>query len=398
MVTAGIVAEYNPFHNGHRYQLEQTRRLGATHIAVFMSGNYVQRGEPAIIDKWTRALFALKNGADLVIELPVPYVLSSAESYALGAIKIMNALGCIDMLSFGSEVGDILQLQHAADAILSPQTNALLKEYVSAGKPFARAREDAVRELYGDSVADVLKTPNNILATEYIKALRMTEADIRPIAIKRLGAGHDCTDGDSPFVSATYLRGLISSEHINDLQGKTPESVYKTLLKKAADGKAPCNPARLETAILAALRRLSPDDLAAAPDIGEGLENRLYQAIRESTSLKEIMEKTKSKRYTLARIRRIIWNVFLQIPADFHKLPPPYIRVLGLNNAGREILRAAKQTAALPIILKAKDALRLDPTQKAFYELEAQSTDLYNLALPKVQKCAAEMTTEIVLA
>lgn len=398
MVTAGIVAEYNPFHNGHKYQLEQTRRLGATHIAVFMSGNYVQRGEPAIVDKWTRALCALKNGADLVIELPVPYVLSSAESYAMGAVRTMQALGCIDMLTFGSEAEKLLQLERAADAVVSPQTSALLKEKISDGMTFARAREAAVRELYGDDIADILKKPNNILAIEYLKALRLISSDIRPEAIKRQGAAHDSADGDSPFVSATYLRGLIRQGKSGDLEGKMPGNVCDAILKKTAAGQAPCDPAKLETAILAALRRLSPQALAAIPDIGEGLENRLYQAIRESTSVREIMEKTKSKRYTLARIRRIIWNAFLQIPADFHKLPPPYIRVLGLNNAGREILRAAKQTAALPIILKARDTQGLAPEQKAFYALEAQSTDLYALALPEVQKCGAEMTTEIVLA
>lgn len=397
MLTAGIVAEYNPFHNGHKYQIEQTRRLGATHIAVVMSGNYVQRGEPAIVDKWTRTLCALKNGVDLVLELPVPYVLSSAESYALGAVKIMQALGCIDWISFGSENGNLHQLEGTADAVLASETNALLREYLSEGLPFSRAREQAVLDLYGEGIAAVLKTPNNILAVEYLKALRCTGAGIRPIAIQRQGAAHDSQREDPAYVSATYLRHMIFQKRWPALKAKMPDNAREILFQQISAGAAPCRPEKLETAFLAALRRLSPENLVSAPDIGEGLENRLYRAIRESTSLQEVMEKTKSKRYTLARIRRILWNIFLEIPAQFHRLPPPYLRVLGMNDAGREILRAAKQTAALPVILKAKDTRRLTPGQKAFYTLEAQSTDLYTLALPAPQKCGMDMTTEIIV-
>ena len=397
MQIAGIVAEYNPFHNGHVYQIQKTRESGASHIVAVMSGNYVQRGEPAILDKWSRTAAALRGGIDLILELPLPYVLSSAENFARGAVGTLHSMGCLDILSFGSECGDIRLLEKTANTINTPQVASQLKKYLSLGTTFARARENAVKDIYGQAIADVLKSPNNILAIEYIKALRVLNSKIAPLTIPRKGSGHDeqITSSEG-FPSASLLRREIHAKDWNFLEQNLPAESFLILKKQVQEQKCPCTINQLENAVLAFLRRLQPCDYLKLADVNEGLENRLYRAVKSGVSLQDIMMKTKTKRYTLARIRRILLSAFLEIPKEMQKQPVPYLRVLGFNRAGQEILKAAGKSSALPILLKAKDAKQLSPQQRVFYELECRSTDLYTLAMPQTQECAWDMTKNTV--
>ena len=392
MQIAGIIAEYNPFHKGHAYHIQKTRELGATHVVAVMSGNYVQRGEPAIIDKWSRTSAALYGGVDLVLELPLPYVLSSAESFAQGAVGIFNALGCVDNLSFGSECGDVSLLKKAASAVENPETIAQLKHYLSHGITFARAREHAVKDIYGPEIAAVLQVPNNILAVEYLKALHDSNSKIEPITICRKGAGHDDqADLGSGFPSASRLRKEIFAHNCSFLEENLPPESCRILKKQIQCQQSPCDIDKLETAMLAALRRMQPSDYLMLADVSEGLENRLYRAVRSGVSLQDVMTKVKTKRYTLARIRRILLCAFLGIPKTMQKQPLPYLRVLGFNRAGQEILKAAGNTSALPILLKTKDAKQLNLQQRAFFDLECRSTDLYTLSMPQIHECAWDM-------
>lgn len=226
MKVAGIVAEYNPFHNGHAHQIERTRAAdngcGATHVVAVMSGHFVQRGEPALLPKADRVKAALRGGVDLVLELPVPWCLSSAEGFAFGAVSLLDALGCVDVLSFGSECGDLQALEQAADVLASPRFADLLAYHLEGGLPFPEARQKAAAELRG-GVAALFESPNNTLGIEYIKALRRLTSGMAPFTVRRFGAGHDARLPAGDMASATFLRSLIEADRLLNATAYMPE-------------------------------------------------------------------------------------------------------------------------------------------------------------------------------
>jgi len=396
MLTAGIVAEYNPFHLGHAYQLEQTRQAGATHTVAVMSGNFVQRGEPAIALKQARVKMALANGIDLVIELPLPWATANARSFASGAVCLLNALGVVDMLSFGSESGDVTLLKSAAEAVDSKQMNSeAIKAHLADGISFASAREAAVRELFGGTVADILKRPNDTLAVEYIRAIKNLNSAMKPYAVKRFGAGHDQTGTDSFFASASQIRKnlLNGSEYVRFL----PKATAEILAKEIEAERAPADYTLLETAVLCALRMMTAEKIALAPDISEGIENRIFEAARSAVTLEQLFSLAKTKRYAHARIRRIVLHSFLGVDAADSEGLPPYIRVLGLSLKGRELLRTARKSAALPIIMKAADVFALDERAKRVFALECRAADIFALSLPKPLPCGLEQKANVIL-
>jgi len=396
MLTAGIVAEYNPFHLGHAYQLEQTKQAGATHTVAVMSGSFVQRGEPAIVSKQARAEMALANGIDLVIELPLPWAAANANTFAFGAVGLLNALGFTDILSFGSESGNCPLLQSAAVAVSSVQTgNDALRKHLKDGNSFASAREASVRELYGNAAADILKNPNDTLAVEYIRALNTLRSAIKPFAVKRFGAGHDEQAAESGFASASYIRKCL-------LDGRNcgqylPDASAEILEREIKAGRAPADYLRLERAVLCVLRGMSAQDIAKAPDISEGIENRIACAVRNSSTLEELFTHAKTKRYSHARIRRIVLHSFLGVTAGDCAGLPPYIRVLGMNQKGRELMRTARKTAALPVVMKAADTAELGGRAKRVFELECRAADIFALSLPKPMPCGTEQTAKVIL-
>lgn len=396
MIVAGIVAEYNPFHHGHAYQLEQTKLAGATHTVAVMSGNFVQRGEPAIAFKHARAKMALANGVDLVVELPAPWAGSAAMTFARGAVSLLDALGFVNLLSFGSESGDTALLQTAAKAVASEQLNGgAIKANTAQGISFAAAREAAVRELFGHSVADVLKNPNDTLAVEYIRTLNEIKSTIKPLAIKRIGVGHDQIDTADAYASASQIRQRIAAG--DDYESLLPKASLCVLKEELAAGRAPASYARLETAVLYAMRTISAADLAKAPDISEGIENRIAQAVQKATTLEQLFALAKTKRYTHARIRRIVLQSFLGIEAKDCDGAPPYIRVLAVSNKGKELLRLARKTATLPIIMKAADVAKLDERAKHIFALECCAADIFALSLPVPMPCGNEQKSNVIL-
>lgn len=396
MIVAGIVAEYNPFHKGHAYQLEQTKLAGATHTVAVMGGNFVQRGEPALALKHARAKAALANGVDLVIELPVPWACSAAMTFARGSVSLLEALGFVDLLSFGSESGDTALLQTATDAVASKQLNdGLIKEYTATGLSFATAREAAVRELFGHAVADILKNPNDNLAVEYIRALNELKSGMKPFAIKRVGAGHDQIACAQTFASASQIRQTVFAA--DDYEHLLPEPSLCVLKEEIAAGRAPASYNRLETAVLAAMRIMDVADVAKAPDISEGIENRIAQAVQKAVTLEQLFSLAKTKRYTHARIRRIVLQSFLGIEAQDCEGAPPYLRVLAAGSKGRELLRRARQTATLPVVMKAADVAKLDERAKRVFELECSAADIFALSLPVVGPCGSEQKANVIL-
>ena len=395
MHISAIISEYNPFHNGHTYHIKQTRVRGATHIIAIMSGNFVQRGDFAMFSKWSRAKMALASGVDLVIELPILWAISSAERFSLGGVTIADALGCVDSLSFGSESGNIELLCRAKNAVISDEIKPALKKQLNCGITFGAARQLAVEAVYGTEIADVLHSPNNILAIEYLKALDRLHSKITPITIKRRGAGHDSDDSSGTYLSASKLRKFIF-EGRQDLESMISSPVVNIIKEEIIANAAPSNIFTLERAVLAKLRSMSKQDFVTLPDVTEGLENRIIKAVRKSTSLEELYRIIKTKRYPMARIRRIILSAFLEINQSDHTIPIPYLRVLGFNNRGKEILKKAKKNASLPIITKFSDILLKDANAKKVFSIECKASDFYQLSLPQIGPCGTEMTSQTV--
>lgn len=396
MKTVGLVAEYNPYHNGHQYMVKKCREEGATHVVAVMSGNFVQRGSVAIMDKRARAKAALLDGVDLVIELPVPWAVSTAELFAKGGLSILQGLGCVDALAFGCETADKEMLIKAADAVCDIKVHEQIKEELTGGITYAVARENAVRKLYGDKIADIISKPNNILAVEYLKAMRSLGSNFDIMPILRRGAEHDSLKENGEFSSASALRIMLERGDEKAFEYMPCGSVaeFKRLQNV---GRAPVAIDDSERAILSRLRMLTVEEIKEAPDISEGLENRIYNAIQSATSLEELYSIVKTKRYTHSRIRRIITSLYLGIaPQDaLHKVP--YIRVLGFNERGREILRAAKDNAAMPIIMKSSQSYDLPEYGKHIFDLECKATNLYNLATPRILPCGTELTDEVIM-
>lgn len=406
MKIAGIVAEYNPFHNGHAHHIERTRAPeggGASHVAVVLSGCFVQRGEPALLPKASRVRMALAGGADLVLELPVPWSLSSAEGFAFGAVSLLDALGCVDLLSFGSGCGDLARLEAAVEALEDPRFPKLLAYHLEGGIPFPEARQRTVAELRSAGLASLFEEANNTLGIEYLKALRRLSSPIRPFTIPRFGAGHDAPLPAGDMASASLLRSMVQGGRLVNAAAYMPRAAADELAGAAAAGLAPADTSRLERAVLARLRRLSAEDFARLPGVSEGLENRLANAARKAGSLAELLELAKTRRYPLTRLQRLVWSAFLGIPASLAGgpaqggwNPPPYIRVLGMNERGGEILRQAKPR--LPLLTKASQLEPLDERSRKIFALESRAADLYALALPKPYPCGAEYTTGLIRA
>ncbi len=393
MLSAGIISEYNPFHLGHAALISRTRLAGATHIAAVMSGNFVQRGEPAILSKWARTRQALENGIDLVVELPLPWALAGAEKFAFGGAALLGALG-VDWLSFGSECGNIDDLKKAAQALLSPALRESMQSELKAGTTFAKARQKAICSLFDERTAQLLAEPNNILGIEYLKALTKLNSKITPFTIGRVGAAHDAKNPEYGIASASHIRSVIQAG--GNYAALMPETSADILKSEIAARNAPAGFTPVERAILAKLRTMSREEFSALPDISEGLENRVYAAARKAGTLEEVYELTKSKRYTHARIRRIVLSAFLGLNSAMSEGSPPYLRIIGLNQRGVEMLRFAKSHANIPIITNSSDILSLDKTAKDMLELEGRATDLYALCMPGIAPCGLDRTTGII--
>lgn len=398
MRIAGVVAEYNPFHNGHARHLEKTREFGggceATHIVAVMSGSFVQRGEPAIMPKFERAKAALSGGADLVIELPTPWCLSSAENFAFGAVSLLNSLGCVEAVSFGSEAGDVAPLLRAVEIMETERFTSLLKYFLSMGSAYAEAQQKALKEIAGDKVASVLSTPNNTLGIEYIKALRKLNSQMQPFTVERMGTAHDSMAPLGDMASATYLRKLITSERLINALPYMPQACSAVVSEAALKQRIPADATLLERAVLSRLRTLTTEQLQTVAGVTEGLENRVYNAVRNAKTLTQLEEAIKTKRYPLTRVRRLIWCAYLGITKDDVAQPIPYARVLAANERGKEILSAAKPT--VPLLNRAAQVAKLSDECQALWEKETRITDLYGMAFDVPLPCGEDHTTGLI--
>ncbi len=377
MNIAGVVCEYNPFHSGHLHQLAETRLvLGEDTLTVcVMSGDFVQRGEAAMFSKFARAEAACRAGAGLVLELPLPWCLSSAESFAGGAVSLFAAVGCTH-LSFGSESGDVGTLQTLAREILDPDTQreitALLRR--SPELSYAMAREQVLTEKLGEW-GSLLSQPNNILAVEYLKAIYKNAYPITPITVKRIGSGHDKAGEHGPK-SASELRQLMETGA--DISEYIPEAVLSVYRREHEAGRGR-NRAVLETALLSRLRMLDRDVFESLPDGGGGAGARLWKAVREESTLEDIAQSARTKRYPLARMRRMLLCAALGVSAEYTKTLPPYARVLAADAAGCAYLREIDGKSAVPVLTKPAAVRRLDGSAAKVFALGASAHDVYTL-------------------
>lgn len=341
MQAVGIVAEYNPFHNGHLHHLEETKKLTSLPVIAVMSSSFMQRGEPAFMDKWQRARLAVENGVDLVLELPASFSLRSAEFFARGAVNILEATGCVTKLSCGTEnpTTNFLEL---AKLVTSNQFSTVLQENLNQGLPYAAAYEKALQTLAGTSK---LNTPNDILALEYSKALLNT--NITPLFIQREASNYNDETIEGSIASATAIRKAFLENKISVLKNAVPKNVWLALEKHNA-----LNEKLLWNLVSYRLRLLTASEIASRCQCTEGLENLLKQAAN-CTSLEEAVTLCSNKRYPIARIRRLFMQLLLDKERCYlEQTAPAYIRVLAFSDVGRQLLKVMKETARLPIITK----------------------------------------------
>ncbi len=389
--TVGVIAEFNPFHNAHQTLLNRIRDDGGDTIVCIMSGNFVQRGEVALLPVSYRAQMALRCGADLCILLPLPWAMSSAQNFADGGISLMQDIGVIDTVAFGSECGQISPLLDCASILGSPSLHDICRQFLRQGYSYAKARSLALKEMAGDSFAELLAQPNNTLAVSYLCAMQKFGFSASARAYPRTGAAHDAPTPSQGGVSASFLRGKIRDGQVKNCESWMPPAAFQ-ILTQAVDEGAIANGARLEGAILSKLRTLSCADFARLPDISEGLENRMFQAAQNATNISELLHQIKSKRYSHARIRRLILSAFLGIDSRYFGAKVPYLRVLGFNEQGAELLRRIAKVSTLPILVRKRDADALSEASRALFSLEASASDQYALALKKPLPCGAEFT------
>lgn len=387
MSVIGIIAEFNPLHSGHKLLIDTAKKDGNTVIAV-ISGNFVQRGDTAILPKQKRAEMALKAGVDIVAELPVLWSMSTAQNFALCGVFELLSLGC-DEIIFGSESGDINALIEAANILMSSEFSNLLAEQLKSGVTFAAARQIAANQLGVQE--ELLRGANNNLGIEYICAAKRLNANLKFNTIKRIGAPHDSDVNDGNFVSSSLLRQKIKLGEYGFAEKFMPIALRGVLRSEiVSDIK------RLDNAILSHLRRMSVEDFKKLPDISEGLENKLFFSVKTAKSFDDLFESVKSKRYTLARIRRLVLSAFLDFDKELFLKVPPYVRVLGVSENGAMHLGniANNNDITTPIITRASQIKELDETAQKVFNTEDRATDLYNLSLGKIADCGSEYTSK----
>lgn len=391
----GIIGEYNPFHNGHKYHLEESKRiLNADYSVAVISGNFVQRGNVSILDKWTKAEMALSNGIDLVIELPTIYSISSAENFAYGAIKTLDSLNIVDYVSFGSEFGNIDILDKFADIFYKQPSEyvSILNHELSKGISFPKARENAVLMYLNDirKYSNVLSSPNNILGIEYLKALKKSKSHIRPLTIKRENVGYNEIGISNNFASATSIRDMIINNKLSKLPYVMPKETYKILYNSFQKGHYVKDISRFEKEIIYTLRKMSLAEIANLPDVVEGLEHSIKNAANSCNTLNEFMNIIKTKRYTTTRIQRILIYALLEITKKDMKESTkniPYIRVLGFNKKGKELLsvisNSNKNIDVITSVKKYFDYGNPSKYSKNMLNIDINTTNIYTIGYQK---------------
>lgn len=387
MNITGIITEYNPFHSGHLYHLDSAKKAtNCDGVICIMSGNFIQRGAPAIVDKWARAEMAVSNGVDLVIELPTFYALSSAEYFAKGSVTILHALGVVNSIFFGSESGNINDLTSISKILAYEplEFKEILKYNLSKGITYAKAREEALKKiLNNDDLSNILTSSNNILGIEYIKTLLRLNSSINPLTLTRVGSTYNEKTLNSSFSSATSIREIIkSSNSLKDIKSSIPYESYEILKKLQDDNYQFVFEDKMFDFIKYKLvsNCVNFNNLL---EISEGLDNKLIKEIYNSNSFQEFLLHIKSKRYTYTKISRILTQIFIGLdsfaPKELLDSKNLYARVLAFNDTGKSILKEIKKKTSIPVITKLPKNIN-----NPLLSLDIQSTKCYSILNDKI--------------
>lgn len=409
----GIIAEYNPFHNGHSYHIQNTKaQTGADFVVAVMTGNFTQRGNTSVINKWEKAKMALNGDADLVIELPTIYSVSSAENFANGAVKILNELGIVDTISFGMEADDISTLNNIANVLVNepPEYKAILEHELSKGNSFPKARENALMMYLNDikRYANVVKGSNNILAIEYLKALKKQKSSIVPFGVKREKVYYNSTKIIDEYASATGIRNLLLHNQLEEVRKVVPAKSYSILLNNLRQGTYVLDIIAYNDEIIYKLRSMTVKQIANLPDVSEGLEYLIKEVSNKTNNLIELINGIKSKRYTQTRIQRILLYALLGITKkdmEMSKKITPYIRVLGCSEKGKILLSQINSKAKVITSLKKYEVSNKNKRfcigkQKALnrmLEIDKTATDIYTIGYKKDSKAGLDYTKGLIL-
>lgn len=379
MAALGMICEWNPFHLGHAWLLRELKRCYGLPVVCVMSGNFVQRGEPAVAEKRARAEMALRCGADVVFELPTVWAMASAERFARGGVALLRRTGVVTQVAFGSECGDAAALMRVAACLDGEDFRAALQRRLAGGDTFAVCRERAAAELLGETDAALLREPNNILGIEYCRALR--GSGIGAVTLPRTGARHDGA-ASGGIASASEIRRLLHEGQPERAMAFLPPEAAEVLRREMAQGRAPVTLENCERAVLAKLRTLREEDFLPYDGGGEGLYRRFYRAVRQATDMDGLLEAARTRRYPLARLRRMLLAAYLELPEPEHI---PYLRLLAASRRGCDLLR---QMRGAPVLTKPADVSRLGQTAQDLFTREAGWTDLYTLAYPDLSQSA----------
>lgn len=403
----GIIGEYNPFHNGHLYHMMQSiEQTGANYTVCVITGNFVQRGNTSIVDKWTKAEMALKGGADLVLELPTVYSVSSAENFAEGGIKLLTNLKVVDNLSFGIEARDISLLNNIANVLYQEPKDyiTILNHELSKGISFPKARENAIMMYLNDikKYINVMTSSNNILAIEYLKALKRLKSNIYPVGIQREKVLYNDEFIVDDFASATAIRRMIVRGEYDEIRKVMPKFSYNLLANRVNNGKYVIDLAKFQKEILYVLRQMSVKQIAELPDVSEGLENAIKNAADSCNNVLDFINIVKSKRYTQTRIQRILVYALLGITKkdiEISRKIVPYARVLGMNNRGKNLIsEISRINPAMPIVTSVKrfmDECR-NKNIKHMLEIDIRATNIYTLGYTKDSWANLDYTNKII--
>lgn len=390
--TAGIIAEYNPFHKGHKYQIDHLKKLGFDHIVVAMSGSCVQRGEFGLLSKFERAKYAVNNGVSLVCEIPYPYSSMSAEGFAKSGIHILKNLG-VDAVCFGSESSDIALLCNIAEYLLSDEYEARLKEYLTQKFSFATAREKAILDKFSIN-KDIISASNDILALEYIKECKRIGWNVEFIPVKRQGTNYNDMSAKDGFASAGYIRRCVSEYRFEQAVGYVPENTSRDFLNRLEQGDYFTADTAYEKFALAKLKSLKYSDFALLPDCNEELCHAFESAAAKAISLDTLFENLPTKQYTRTRLNRIILSAVMGNTGDFPALPP-FIRILAMDKNGEDIIKSAIDTAAVPISHSYRILQDKSTECTAVINAESLATDLQGLFFKFSCESRRDYTTKL---
>ena len=396
----GIIAEYNPFHNGHLYQIQKAKELtGADTVITVMSGNFTQRGDTSLINKFEKAKITLQNEVDMVIELPTIYSISSAENFALGGVKILNEIGNIDYLVFGIEEENLEKLQAIADVLVNEddEFKRNIKEELDKGNSYPKAREIVLKKvLSSENVENIMQKPNNILAIEYLKALKTTNSKIKPFAIKRKNTMHNDENINENYASGTYIRKLFIENNFNEIKKVVPKYTYERLLELKNQGTYVSSINDFSDIVIYKIRTMTKEEISQIADVNEGLENSIKLASTTCKTIDEIIDKVSTKRYTKTRISRILTYILLDITKsemEQSKNANQYIRVLGINKKCEGILKTINNNKLITSLKKFEENNR----ENQLLNIDKKATEIYTIKYPKSVQANLDYTSKFII-